>query len=83
MKNYATRIGVLLAIETSESVITNFRLEKFLKSIDADMSVIEGLLEMNHLEYVGGLDGEEVLVLSLEGKEWLRGKIPQVANTSW
>ena len=83
MKNYAMRIGVLLAIETEDSVVTSDRLKKFLKSIDADQSVIDYLFEMNHLKYVSGLDGEEVLVLTLEGNEWLRGKLPRAAKTSW
>ena len=83
MKNYAMRIGVLLAIETEDSVVTSGRLEKFSKSIDADQSVIEYLLKIHHLKYVSGLDGEEVLVLTLEGKEWLRERLPQTANTSW
>lgn len=83
MKNYAMRIGVLLAIETEDSVLTRFRLEKFLKSIDADQSVINYLFRMNHLKYVVGLDGEEVLVLTLDGKEWLRERLPQTASTSW
>ena len=72
MKNYAMRIGVLLAIETEDSLVTSERLEKFLKSIDADQSVIHYLFEIHHLNYVRGLDREEVLVLTLEGKEWLR-----------
>ena len=83
MKNYAMRIGVLLAIETEDSVVTRFRLEKFLKSINADQSVINYLLKMNHLKYVVGLDREEVLVLTLDGKEWLRERLPQTASTSW
>ena len=83
MKNYAMRIGVLLAIETEDSVITSERLQKFLKSIDADQSVIDYLFEMNHLKFMSGLDGEEVLVLTLEGNEWLRGKLPRTAKTSW
>ena len=83
MKNYAMRIGVLLAIETEDSVLTRFRLEKFLKSIDADQSVINCLLKVNHLKYVVGLDREEVLVLTLDGKEWLRERLPQTASTSW
>jgi hypothetical protein len=83
MKNYAMRIGVLLAIETEDSVVTSERLEKFLKSIDADQSVIDYLLEINHLKYLSGLDGEQVLVLTSEGNEWLRGKLPQTANASW
>ena len=83
MKNYAMRIGVLLAIETEDSVVTSERLEKFLKSIDADQSVIDYLLEINHLKYLSGLDGEEVLVLTSEGNEWLRGKLPRTANASW
>ena len=49
MKNYAMRIGVLLAIETEDSVVTSERLEKFLKSIDVDLSVIEYLFELHHL----------------------------------
>ncbi len=77
------RIGVLLAIETEDSVVTSERLEKFLKSIDADQSVIDYLLEINHLKYLSGLDGEQVLVLTSEGNEWLRGKLPQTANASW
>ena len=77
------RIGVLLAIETEDSVITSERLQKFLKSIDADQSVIDYLFEMNHLKFMSGLDGEEVLVLTLEGNEWLRGKLPRTAKTSW
>jgi hypothetical protein len=83
MKNYAMRVGVLLAIETEDSVIRNYQLEKFLKSIDADQSVIDYLFDMNHLTFMGGLDGEEVLTLTLEGKEWLRGRLPQTANKSW
>ena len=83
MKNYAMRIGVLLAIETEDSLVTSERLEKFLKSIDADNSVIQYLIEIHHLNYVSGLDREEVLVLTLEGKEWLRERLPQTANTSW
>ena len=83
MKNYAMRIGVLLAIETEDSVITSERLQKCLKSIDADQSVIDYLFEMNHLKFVSGLDGEEVLVLTLEGNEWLRGKLPRTTKTSW
>jgi hypothetical protein len=83
MKNYATRIGVLLAIETEDSVVTSERLEKFLKSIDVDLSVIEYLFELHHLNYVSGLDREEVLVLTLDGKQWLRERLPQNANTSW
>ena len=83
MKNYAMRIRVLLAIETEDSVITSERLQKFLKSIDADQSVIDYLFEMNHLKFMSGLDGEEVLVLTLEGNEWLRGKLPRTAKTSW
>jgi len=83
MKNYAMRIGVLLAIETEDSVITSELLQKFLKSIDADQSVIDYLFEMNHLKFMSGLDGEEVLVLTLEGNEWLRGKLPRTAKTSW
>ena len=83
MKSYAMRLGVLLAIETEDSVVTSERLEKFLKSIDADQSVINYLLEINHLKYVSGLDGEEVLVLTSEGNEWLRGKLPRTANASW
>ena len=83
MKNYAMRIGVLLAIETEDSVVTSERLEKFLTSIDAEHSVIDCLFEMNHLKYLSGLDGEEVLVLTLEGNEWLRGKLPRTADTSW
>jgi hypothetical protein len=83
MKNYAMRIGVLLAIETNDNVITSYRLEKFLKSIDADQSLIQYLFEMHHLNYVSGLDREEVLVLTLEGREWLRERLPQTASTSW
>ena len=83
MKNYAMRIGVLLAIETEDSLVTSERLEKFLKSIDADQSVIQYLFEIHHLNYVRGLDREEVLALTLEGKEWLRARLPQTANTSW
>jgi hypothetical protein len=83
MKNYAIRIGVLLAIETEDNVVTSERLEKFLKSIDADQSVIDYLFEMNHLKYVSGLEGEEVLILTVEGNEWLREKLPRTANSSW
>jgi len=83
MKNYAMRIGVLLAIETEDSVITSERLQKFLKSIDADQSIIDYLFEMNHLKFMSGLDGEEVLVLTLEGNEWLREKLSRTAKTSW
>lgn len=83
MKNYAMRIGVLLAIETEDSVITSERLERFLKSIDAEQSVIDYLFEINHLKYLSGLDGVEALVLTFEGNEWLRGKLPRTANTSW
>ena len=77
------RIGVLLAIETEDSVVTSERLEKFLKAIDTNQSVIDYLFEMNHLHYLSGLDEEEVLVLTLEGKEWLRERLPQTASTSW
>ena len=83
MKNYAMRIGVLLAIETEDSLVTSERLEKFLKSIDADQSVIHYLFEIHHLNYVRGLDREEVLVLTLEGKEWLRERLPQNSSSSW
>ena len=83
MKNYAMRIGVLLAIETEDSVVTRERLEKFLKSIEVDQSVIEYLFHIHHLNSVSGLDKEEVLVLTLDGKEWLRERLPQTANTSW
>ena len=83
MKNYAMRIGVLLAIETEDSLVTSERLEKFLKSIDADHSVIPYLFEIHHLNYVVDLDREEVLVLTLEGREWLRERLPQTASTSW
>jgi len=77
------RIGVLLAIETEDSLVTSERLEKFLKSIDADHSVIQYLFEIHHLNYDVGLDGEEVLVLTLEGREWLRERLPQTASTFW
>ena len=83
MKNYAMRIGVLLAIETEDSLVTSERLEKFLKSIDADQSVIQYLFEIHHLNYVSGLDREEVLVVTLEGKEWVRERLPQNASSSW
>ena len=77
------RIGALLAIATADSTVTSYRLEKFLKSIDVDQSVIEYLFKIHQLKYVSGLDGEEVLVLTLEGKEWLRERLPETANSSW
>jgi len=83
MNNYAMRTGVLLAIETEGNVVTSLRLEKFLKSIGADQAVIDYLLKIRHLKYVRGLDGEEVLVLTLDGKEWLRERLPQTNYASW
>jgi hypothetical protein len=83
MKSYAARLGVLISIAAEGSFLYVGKLDKHLAEWDVGQDVIDELFSLGHLERKFGLDREEIILTTLEGKDWVRNRLKEVETPSY
>ena len=83
MTDYAACLGVLVSIAAKGNFLYVSELSKWLKEWDVRLDVIEGLISSQLLERKLGLDREEVIMLTLEGNDWVRSRLKLVESPDY
>lgn len=83
MKSYAARLGVLISIAAEGNFLYVGKLDKHLEEWDVGQDVIDELISRRHLERKLGLDREEIILITFEGKDWVRNRLKQIEAPSY
>jgi hypothetical protein len=83
MNSYAARLGVLISIAAEGNFLYVDKIDKRLKEWDVGQDVIDKLISWGHLERKLGLDREELILITFEGKDWVRNRLKEVENPSY